>query len=137
MQVYLMIKGSDKIQFVKGIDCEDVSYGKNTLKTAEKNIKKYINSDIEYQFLLQSSHTIEKLDREYDLIHIDGDHCYDGKIQDLNLTLDHCKIVIVDDYFLLPEVSRAANDWINTNRNKIKLFYKLNSIRGTLIIEFL
>jgi predicted O-methyltransferase YrrM len=132
-----MIKGSDKIEFVKGIDCEDPTYGKNTLNTAEANIKKYINADIKYEFLLQDSHSIEKLDRKYDLIHIDGDHSYHGKIKDLNLTLDHCKTLIIDDYFSLPEVAKAADDWCKVNKNKIKSIYILNSIRGTLVVEFL
>jgi len=131
-----MIKGSDKIEFVKGIDCEHPYYGVNTLKTAEANIKKYINSNIKYEFLLQDSHSIEKLDRKYDLIHIDGDHSYDGKIKDLNLTLDHCKVLIIDDYISNINVSEAVNYWYKINRNKIKSIYIINSIRGTLIIEF-
>lgn len=132
-----MVKASDKIQFVKGVDCEDPNYGSNTLKTAEINIKKYINSNIKYEFLLQDSHLIEKLDQKYDLIHIDGDHSYDGKIKDLNLTLDHCKILIIDDYSFFPEVTKAADDWCKVNSSKIKSNYTLDSIRGTLVIEFL
>lgn len=132
-----MIKGSDKIEFVKGIDCEEPFYGVNTLKTAEENIKKYINPNIKCEFLRQNSHSIEKLDRKYDLIHIDGDHSYEGKIKDLNLALDHCEVLIVDDYFSGPQIARAANEWTSANRNKIKSIYILSSIRGTLVVEFL
>lgn len=131
-----MIKGSDKIEFVKGIDCEEAGYGNNTLKTAEINIKKYINQNIKYEFLLQNSHSIKELDRKYDIIHIDGDHSYDGKIQDLNLTLDHCDRIIIDDYLSFYQVRKAADDWMKINKNKIKTFYIINSIRGSLIVEF-
>lgn len=132
-----MIKGSDKIEFVKGIDCEDDHYGISTLKIAEENIKKYINPNVKCEFLKQDSHSIKQLDRKYDLIHIDGDHSYEGKVKDLNLALDHCKVLIVDDYYFLYQVANATNDWIMGLRHKIKSVYMVNSIRGTLVIEFL
>jgi predicted O-methyltransferase YrrM len=131
-----MIKGSDKIQFVKGIDCEDPFYGVNTLKTAEINIKKYINPNVKCEFLNQDSHSIKELDQKYDLIHIDGDHSYEGKIKDLNLALDHCKVLVVDDYFSFYQVANATNDWIMGNRHKIKSIYIVYSLRGALVIEF-
>ena len=132
-----MIRGSDKIEFIKGIDCEALVYGVDTLKTAEANIKKYINPNVKCEFLNQDSHSIKELDRKYDLIHIDGDHSYEGKVQDLNLALDHCKVLLVDDYFFLYQVANATNDWIMGNKHKIKSIYIVNSFRGTLVIEFI
>jgi len=132
-----MIKGSDKIEFIKGIDFETLVYGVDMLRTAEANIKKYINPNVKCEFLNQDSHSVKELDRKYDLIHIDGDHSYEGKIQDLNLALDHCKVLLVDDYFFIRQVTNATNDWIMGNRHKIKSIYIVNSIRGTLVIEFL
>jgi predicted O-methyltransferase YrrM len=129
-----IIKGSGAVKEVVGIDCD--SYEKDSLSIAEKNIKKYIDKDINYTFLNQSSHIIKKLDQYYDLIHIDGDHSYEGKIQDLNLLIGSCGVAIVDDYHMAQQVRKAADDWISVNSSIIKSNYVINSIRGSLIIEF-
>ncbi len=76
--------------------------------------------------------------KKIDLIHIDGDHSYEGKIQDLNLLIGACNVAIIDDYGGgLPDVRRAADYWIEQNSTIIKNYFTLESIRGTLIIEFL
>jgi len=128
-----MIKGCDIIEKIVGIDMNSYEY--DSLKIAEDNIKKYINSDINYNFFMQDSHTISSLSQFYDLIHIDGDHSYEGKIQDLNLAINKCKILIIDDYNTFNDVKNAANDWMEINKILINDSYMLDSIRGTLIIE--
>jgi predicted O-methyltransferase YrrM len=130
----VMVSGSNNIEKVVGIDCDD--YEKNSLNVAEENIKKYIKTSLEYTFLNVDSHTITKFDDFYDLIHIDGDHSYEGKIKDLNLLKNSCKVAIVDDYNFLPQVRKAADEWVLNNSEIIKSYYILESIRGTLIIEF-
>lgn len=128
-----MIKGSDVIENIIGVDMNSYEY--NSIEIAENNIRKYINNNINYNFFLQDSHSILELPNFYDLIHIDGDHSYEGKIQDLNLTIGKCKTLIVDDYNYLPEVRKAADDWMAINKISINDFYVLDSTRGTLIIE--
>lgn len=130
----VMINGSNVVKKVVGIDCDD--YVKNSLSVAEENIKKHIKPNLDYTFLNIDSHTISKFDDTYDLIHIDGDHSYDGKIKDLDLLKNACKVAIIDDYNFLPAVRKAADDWMNENKNLIKSSYILDSIRGTLVIEF-
>jgi hypothetical protein len=131
-----LIKGSDKIESVTGIDCD--SYEKDSLLIAEKNIKKYIKDNIDFEFINKDSHSIEKLDKKFDLIHVDGDHSYQGKIQDLNLIKEACNVAIIDDYGGgLPDVRRATDHWIKQNSTLIKNHFVLDSIRGTLILEFL
>jgi hypothetical protein len=90
-----MISASKSIEKVTGIDNDEYILG--ALDKAKENIKKYINSDVELNFSLQNSHDIKKLDY-HDVIHIDGDHSYDGKLKDLKLTIDACKVVIIDDF---------------------------------------
>ena len=130
-----MIIGSDNVKKVVGIDCDD--YVSNSLNVAEENIKKHVTKNLDYIFLNIDSHTINKFDEKYDLIHVDGDHTYDGKIKDLNLLKNSCKVAIIDDYIHLPQVRDAANDWIEENSTIISKVYLLDSIRGSLIIEFM
>jgi predicted O-methyltransferase YrrM len=129
-----MISASNIIKKVTGIDNDEYSLG--SLEVAKNNIKKYINSNIELNFSLQDSHKIEKLEY-HDMIHIDGDHSYDGKLQDLKLTIGACKVVIIDDYLQFSEVNRSTNTFISYNKDIIENTYVLdNHIRGTMIIEY-
>lgn len=41
------------------------------------------------EIISTSSHNITTLKHKYDLIHVDGDHTYEGVLQDMNLALDH------------------------------------------------
>jgi predicted O-methyltransferase YrrM len=129
-----MISASNVIEKVTGIDNDEYSLG--SLEIAKDNIKKYINSDIELNFSLQDSHKIEKLEY-HDMIHIDGDHSYDGKLKDLKLTIGACKIVIIDDYLEFGDVNKSTNDFISYNKDLIENTYVLdNHSRGTMIIEY-
>lgn len=129
-----MIKGSGMVEKVVGIDNDD--YNQDSLLVAQDNLKKHISSDLEYIFLKIDSHTIPKFDEYYDLIHIDGDHTYDGKLKDLDLLKNACKIAIIDDVHHIPDVSRASHDWMEKNKDIIKSSFILDSMRGTLILEF-
>ena len=71
-----------------------------------------------------------------DLIHIDGDHSYQSKIHDLEITKQKGKVIIVDDYFHIGAVKMATDDFIKSNSSIIKNHYLLNSLRGTYIIEY-
>jgi predicted O-methyltransferase YrrM len=129
-----MISASNVIEKVTGIDNDEYSLG--SLEVAKDNIKKYINSNVELNFSLQDSHKIKKLEY-HDIIHIDGDHSYDGKLQDLKLTIDACKVVIIDDYLEFSDVNKSTNDFISYNKDLIENTYVLdNHPRGTMIIEY-
>lgn len=128
-----MIKASDKIEKVTGIDCDE--YNADSLQIAEKNIKKFIRDDISYTFRNMNSHSIKKFDSVADLVHIDGDHSYEGKIQDLDLVKNVGKVIIVDDYTYLEQVRQAADDWMKNNKDIIKNHFFFESIRGTLVME--
>lgn len=130
----VMIKGSGLVEKVVGIDNDD--YHQGSLSVAQNNLKKHVSSDLEYVFSNIDSHTIPKFDEYYDLIHIDGDHTYEGKLKDLDLLKNACKIAIIDDVYHIPDVSSAANDWMEKNKDIIKSSFLLDSMRGTLILEF-
>ena len=76
------------------------------------------------------------MERNFDLVHIDGDHGYFGKLQDLNLIKNNCKVVIIDDYEYILEVHSATNEFLARNSEIIKNWYIINSLRGTFVIEF-
>lgn len=130
----MMCGGASSIKKVAGYDIDQ--YEENSLSIAESNIKKHLsNIDVEYSLELKNSQSISRLDGVYDIIHIDGDHSYQGKLHDLNLALHHSKIIIVDDYNHLLDVRRAVIDWVDANKIYIKNTCSINSIRGTFIIE--
>lgn len=130
----MMFGGASSIKKVVGYDIDQ--YEENSLSIADSNIKKHLSSiGVECRLELKNSQSISSLDEVYDIIHIDGDHSYHGKLHDLNLALLHSKVIIVDDYNHLTEVKQAVNDWVAANKNHIKNTYFINSIRGTFIIE--
>lgn len=128
-----MIVASDNIENAIGYDIDQ--YDKDSTITASTNIKKIIkNINLSIQFV--NSQEISVLDRYYDIIHIDGDHSYDGKMHDLNLTIDKCRVVIVDDYHFIEWIGRACNSFAEKHKDKIQETIVIDSFRGTFIIIY-
>jgi len=114
---YFLLLGSKALKY-RGIDLE--TYKVDSTKLALKLLKQVCNN---IDISICDSHTLKALDEKYDLIHIDGDHSYDGKIQDLELSLNNLSdngVIIVDDYNskLGVEVKKATDFFVNK--------YKLN-----------
>jgi predicted O-methyltransferase YrrM len=92
---YFLLKGSGADKY-RGIDLE--CYMKNSNKKAEQLLNRACD---DVKVTLINSHKLNKLDHKYDLIHVDGDHTYDGKVQDLELALENLAeggVIVVDDY---------------------------------------
>lgn len=108
---------------------------RDILDIAKENLKNlgYNNFNI----ITQDSHSVQKMPRKFDLVHIDGDHSYQGKIMDLDLVKNSCKYLIIDDYHHLPQVRMAVDFFMEQNQNIIKEAYIINSFRGTMFVEFL
>jgi predicted O-methyltransferase YrrM len=85
---------------------------------------------------LINSQRVRSFPRAFDLVHIDGDHSYSGKLHDLTLTLGSCKVVIVDDFNSLHQVRAAAIRFLDDHQARIARHYVIPSVRGTLVIEF-
>lgn len=129
-----MIEGSNNIKDVVGYDIDE--YESDGLLLAENNINKYKSKNINLVLKNINSQSIDKLDREYDIIHIDGCHSYIGKLHDLELCVNKCKVLIIDDYNHINDVKRASDDFIEKYKTHIKDYDIIDSFRGTLIIEF-
>lgn len=71
-----------------------------------------------------------------DLIHIDGDHAFEGKMHDLRLSVGRCRTLIVDDYLYLTEVRSAVDRFIHNIEHRILNHFLIDSIRGTFVIEY-
>lgn len=64
---------------------------------------------------VQDSQTLDRLPKGVDLLHIDGDHSFDGCLSDLQLAEDsEVRWVLVDDYDYVPEVGTAVRYFAGT-----------------------
>lgn len=129
-----MMKGAeDSVQTVVGIDND--SYIWNSAQVARKYCET-VKPNITTIDVIDSQQ-LQTLDRQFDLVHIDGDHTYIGKVHDLNLVKTHCKYCIIDDYDFIETVRKATDDFINDNSSIIKNKLYIPSFRGTMILEFI
>lgn len=128
----LMI-GGNQLKYCLGYDNEE--YGNNQI--AKENITKYYSGDARFEILKVNSHDIKKLPQFFDIVSIDGDHSYNGKILDLELTLDSSTYVIIDDYDYHSDVKKATDYFVETYKSKIETTEYLQSFRGTLIIKYI
>jgi len=130
-----MVAGSmDTVEYVEGWD--DNSYNPKSIEFARINLTHILGYTNAYSFKCINSHNVKILDRQFDLVHVDGDHGYYGKLQDLDLIKNNCKVVIIDDYEYILEVHSATNDFLVRNKDLIKDWYVIKSLRGTFVIEF-
>jgi len=132
--LFTMISASDFIERAVGYDIDE--YEKDGLEKAKKEIETRLKPGVELSLELKDSQSISELDSFYDIIHIDGDHSYGGKVHDLNLTIGKSSVVIVDDYYHVPAVKKSVDEFIAINAKLIKETTLIDSIRGTFIIVY-
>ena len=120
---YFLLKGSETKKY-RGIDLENYWPGSNN--KAQKLLQR-VCDDVEVTLL--NSHSLKKLDQLYELIHVDGDHSYNGKVLDLELALANLApngVIVVDDYTNTNEtgkiVKKATDDFIKKHKLKYQVF---------------
>ncbi len=127
-----LMMGSPHLEYAKGYDNEE--YGNNAIAT--ENIKTHYWGSAQFDIENVNTQTLEKLDRFYDLISIDGDHSYNGKLHDLALTIGHCTYVILDDYDYHSDVRRAVDAFVAEHRDKMEAAEYIPSFRGSFLIKY-
>tara|TARA_B100000902_G_C27280337_1_gene901366 strand:- start:295 stop:984 length:690 start_codon:yes stop_codon:yes gene_type:complete len=122
---------TDEIEF-KDWSSNRIAY----FKLYELLQEKLPDNDIQLNIMLKDSTHLKYLDKNYDLIHIDGSHVYEVKLHDLQLTLGRCNVVVVDDYDFIPNIKLATDEFIGLNKEYILNTTHIKSYRGTMIIEY-
>jgi hypothetical protein len=76
----------------------------------------------------------DALPGRFDLVHVDGDHSYDGCLHDLALAARAAPHVLVDDYDSLPEVRQACHAFLAAHPGT-RAEYIDDGLRGNLLIN--
>ena len=97
--------------FYIGIDADNGTHGgvPGGILHARKILRRFPHVAI----WAEDSHAIGSLSPPVGLLHIDGDHSYDGCRSDLDLGLrSRVGHMLVDDVDYIPDVRRAVDDWL-------------------------
>jgi len=130
-----LLAGCEPGVFAEGWDIPNPSnrnYVKDCLNGLDERIKEHCNAEIDLKY--NNSQHVKSLSRKYDLVHIDGAHQHKEKIHDLELCLGMSDVIVVDDY-KCPVVGGATNLFVRQHRSHFSDVFKINSLRGTLIIK--
>ena len=92
-----------------------------------------ILKEFDFRLLLVDSHAIHRLP-EADLIYVDGDHNFQGCLNDLRLAQLSTTRILVDDYDSIPSV-RQACDTFTTEHPEFARRYIDNGLTGFLLFE--
>lgn len=128
-----LIKGSGGLVYVQGWDTE---YYESESNQHARSITGPLMEGCSVQIIRVDSQREDQAHDYFDLIHIDGDHSYYGKVHDLMLAwMSGAKVIVVDDYDFLKSVREATDDFLSMiHPEKTRTAY-LKSYRGTLVIE--
>jgi hypothetical protein len=66
----------------------------------------------DFALLVYDSQKLDSLPGAFDLVHVDGDHSYAGTQHDLRLAWSAGGAILVDDYFSIPAVRAAVDDFL-------------------------
>ena len=130
-----VVHGSQNVKEVAFIDTEGYIAGSNDL--AKDNIKYYVSKYYKRPLCCDSYKSIEAFGSinhtQFDLMHIDGDHSYDGAMKDLEFMLRiRPKHVVVDDIIYIPAVFDAVKDFV---KKRNLYWFGIRSFRGTAYIN--
>lgn len=89
------------------------------------------------EILIQDSQRVHTLDRDFDLVHIDGQQDYVGTLHDLELTYKHAKYILVDGYHWNPDNWRACQEWLYIRAGEYRWAGLIPGYAGELLISMI
>jgi predicted O-methyltransferase YrrM len=149
--LYTMVMGSDLVETAVGYDIPDSmsgeykyvlhDHGKNSrFDIVRDNFKLYCPKSINLDLQYVNTQEIDSLEGSYDMIHVDGNHSFEGKMHDLELSLGRCKTLIVDDCAVFSRIRDAVIEFTTKQSSSIKNLYFVDSRNmreNHAVIEFL
>jgi len=124
-----------------GFDMEDPAYGGSDGKFSKWAID--LLKDYNFNYHKINSQEVDTLmeGKEFDFIHVDGDHTKGGVMHDLDICLKALSpnpkaFLLIDDYShpQLPAVKEGVDEWLENNKDKVVYEYK-PSLRGEIVIH--
>ncbi|MHA1948697.1 MAG: class I SAM-dependent methyltransferase [Candidatus Thorarchaeota archaeon] len=122
---------SGSVELMRGYDNE--SYEKGSNAKASANINKFAGDDVDVNIITQSTQELNSIDGFWDLVHVDGAHGYGGCQHDMDLLIDKCKVMIIDDYSSM--CRKSVDDYVKEHSDKISKSYSINTDRGLMVLE--
>jgi hypothetical protein len=129
---FAMLSANPTMEFT-GIDIDTQNWSGGEVgyvDYAERMLNKYF-PNAEIKILKANSQDMLSLDKKRELIHIDGDHTYEGCSHDLRLCRHHAELMMVDDYDFVVSVRKAVDDFLGETGLRHQY---LQSLRGHMLI---
>ena len=113
---YTLITGSGVAREYTGWDVDDRErYGGPWMWWAQKLLDGLRETyGLDYDMWLADSQEADNLPGTFDLIHVDGDHTYEGCLHDMEIcwpAVNPGGVMVVDDATYLPGPRKACEDW--------------------------